>query len=102
MAAEGVVTLRLVQSTEQEPAQGDFAVVEYHQNGSVTIVHWTGGWTTFNPSREALDVLAPGDLRRVRAHCRLNPVTFKRALNDTLRCALTRVEMYAIEQERSK
>lgn len=82
--------------TEMQTVETDSAVVQLLPNGTVQITHWSGAWHTFNPSPVALALCSRQDRVRVYVHCRLNALTGRRERQDTLRCALTSVEMYAI------
>lgn len=82
-------------TAEQLRTETDRSIVTLHTNGSVSIVHWSGAWTSFNPCSEALATCSVADRRRVYVHCRLNALTSRRGASDTLRYALTTVELYA-------
>lgn len=84
-------------TTAAQLTTSDFALVTLQPNGSVAITHWSGCWTTFNPSKEALELCDMRDRRRIFVHCRLNALTGRRGASDTLRYALTTVEMYVLQ-----
>ncbi len=75
----------------------NFALVTLRADGAVQILHAFGCWTTFNPIANALALCSQADRRRIFVHCRLNALTGRRGSSDTLRYALTAVEMYALE-----